>query len=103
MAYRLALPPSLDRVHNVFHVSQLRDFLADPTQVLQPDELELDANLSYDEYPIQILDTKMRTTRNKEMKMVKVLWSNHGVEEATWELEYEIREKYPNLFDEEMY
>ena len=98
MAYRLALPPTLDRVHDVFHVSQLRKYVPDPTHILQPEEIELDETLTYQERPIQILDTKIRQTRNKEIPMVKVLWSNHKMEEATWEVESLMREKHPELF-----
>ncbi|XP_074291906.1 uncharacterized protein LOC141618724 [Silene latifolia] len=46
----------------------------------------------------EILDRKVRKTRNSEIALVKVLWSNHNVEEATWEAEAEIKEKYPHLF-----
>ncbi|XP_074277692.1 uncharacterized protein LOC141601319 [Silene latifolia] len=35
LAYRLALPPTSDRVHNVFHVSQLRKYINDPSHVLE--------------------------------------------------------------------
>ncbi|XP_074301278.1 uncharacterized protein LOC141632651 [Silene latifolia] len=45
----------------------------------------------------EILDRKVRKTRNSEIALVKVLWSNHNVEEATWEAEAEIKEKYPHL------
>ncbi|XP_074306130.1 uncharacterized protein LOC141641360 [Silene latifolia] len=35
VAYRLTLPPALDRVHNVFYVSQLRKYMSDPSHVLE--------------------------------------------------------------------
>jgi len=99
VAYRLALPAVLGRVHNVFHVSQLRKYVHDASHVLQPEEVTLDEDLSYEERPVRILDTKTRDTRRKSVKMVKVLWSNHLVEEATWELEDVMREQYPELFN----
>ena len=34
----------------------------------------------------------------KTIRLLKILWSNHGFEEATWEREDEIRSKYPDLF-----
>ncbi|XP_073039355.1 uncharacterized protein [Primulina eburnea] len=46
LAYRLALPPALSGVHDVFHVSMLRKYHPDPSHVLPPDEIELDQNLS---------------------------------------------------------
>ena len=33
-----------------------------------------------------------------QILLVKVVWRNHGLDEATWEVEEKIREKYPNLF-----
>ncbi|XP_074315522.1 uncharacterized protein LOC141651721 [Silene latifolia] len=98
IAYRLALPPALDRVHYVFHVSQLRKYVSDPTHVLEPKHIEIDEQLSYVEEPKEILDRKVRRTRNGETSLVNVLWSNHKVEEATWEAEAAMREKYPSLF-----
>ena len=62
--------------------------------------MTLDENLAYEEKPVKILDTKTRDTRRKSIKMVKVLWSNHLVEEATWELEEEMRRRYPTLFEQ---
>ncbi|KAL5540066.1 hypothetical protein UlMin_045796 [Ulmus minor] len=58
----------------------------------------IDEKLSYEERPVRILDRKTKELRNKTVALVKVLWRNHAVEEATWEREDEMREKYPNLF-----
>jgi hypothetical protein len=100
LAYRLLLPQSLNRVHNVFHVSQLKQYIPDSSHVLIPEPVELDPSMSYQEHPVEILDTKTRKTRNRETKLVKVLWTNHQTEEATWETESEMREKYPHLFEQ---
>ncbi|XP_057250716.1 uncharacterized protein LOC130591418 [Beta vulgaris subsp. vulgaris] len=100
VAYRLELPNELSKVHNVFHVSQLKKYIADSSHVVQPESIELDETLTYEERPIKILDSKVRTTRNKDVKLLKVLWSNHKTEEATWEAEDEMRRKYPELFIE---
>ncbi|XP_074283675.1 uncharacterized protein LOC141608211 [Silene latifolia] len=96
VAYRLALPPSLARVHNVFHVLQLRKYVSAPTHVLAAEIVEMDENLSYVEVAKEILDKKVRKTRNGETALVKVLWFNHNVEEATWKAEAEIKAKYPH-------
>ncbi|XP_074288638.1 uncharacterized protein LOC141613792 [Silene latifolia] len=98
VAYRLALQPALARVHNVFRISQLRKYVSDPTHVLEVETAELDKDLSYEEVAKEILDRKVRKTRNSEVVLVKVLWCNHNVEEATWEVEDEIKQKYPHLF-----
>ena len=83
VAYRLALPPSLLGVHNVFHVSMLRKYVSDTTHVLKYEDLELQTDLSYEERPVQILDRKDNVFRNKTIPLVKVLWRNSKVEEAT--------------------
>ena len=63
-------------------------------------QLELGSNLSYEEQPIQILDREEKQLRNRKIPLVKVLWENHSVEEATWEHEDEIRKIYPIVFCE---
>ena len=98
VAYRLALPPDLSSVHNVFHVSMLKKYVPDPTHVLEHEPIEVHEDLAYEEQPVQILDRKEKTIRNKAIPLVKVLWRNHKVEEATWEREDEMRAKYPHLF-----
>ena len=98
VAYRLALPPALSGVHNVFHVSMLRKYVSDPSHVLSYENLELDEDLSYEEKPVQILYHKDKVLRPKTIAFVKVLWRNSKVEEATWELESDMRNKFPELF-----
>ncbi|KAL0541480.1 hypothetical protein IC582_021525 [Cucumis melo] len=83
VAYRLALPPSLTTVHDVFHVSMLRKYVPDPSHVVDYEPLEIDENLSYVEQPVEVLAREVKTLRNKEIPLVKVLWRNHRVEEAT--------------------
>ncbi|KAL0554090.1 hypothetical protein IC582_008001 [Cucumis melo] len=100
VAYRLALPPSLTTAHDVFHVSMLRKYVPDPSHVVDYEPLEIDENLSYTEQPVEILAREVKTLRNKEIPLVKVLWRNHRVEEATWEREDDMRSRYPELFEE---
>ncbi|XP_068331402.1 uncharacterized protein [Pyrus communis] len=98
VAYRLELPPELARVHNVFHVSMLRHYVDDPSHVIPPQPLEINPDLTYNEEQVTILDWKEKVLRNKTMNLVKVLWRNHSVEEATWETEDWMRDLYPRLF-----
>jgi len=56
VAYRIALPPELSRMHDVFHVSMLRKYISDPSHVLESQPVELRFDLSYVEQPVQILD-----------------------------------------------
>ncbi|XP_074292229.1 uncharacterized protein LOC141619101 [Silene latifolia] len=99
VAYRLALPIALDRVHNIFHASQLQKYVNDPSQVLEVEHIKLDKALTYVETPKEILDRKVRKIRKGGTVLLKVLWSNHKVEEATWEAEKAMRERYPHLCD----
>ncbi|KAL0544935.1 hypothetical protein IC582_020065 [Cucumis melo] len=99
VAYRLALPPSLSTVHDVFHVSMLRKYVPNPSHVVDYEPLEIDENLSYVERPVEVLAREVKTLRNKEIPLVKVLWRNHRVEEATWEREDDMRSRYPELFE----
>ena len=99
VSYRLELPSELKRVHDVFHVSMLRKYVPDDSHVLPLERVEVNENATYKTQPIQILDRKVQVLRTKSIPLVKVLWLYHNVEEATWELESEIRSKYPQLFD----
>ena len=66
--------------------------------VLQPQAVEISEDLTYEEYPVAIVDRQVRQLRTKEIPMVKVFWSNHTVEDCTWEIEAVMRESYPYLF-----
>ncbi|KAL4296010.1 hypothetical protein GQ457_12G015510 [Hibiscus cannabinus] len=73
VAYRLALSPEFDKVHNVFHVSMLKKYRSDPSHVLEPEEVELSPDLSYEEEPVLILYREVKKLRNKNVSLVKVL------------------------------
>jgi hypothetical protein len=98
VAYQLELPDHLADIHDVFHVSQLKKCLRVPEEQLPMEDLSVQEDLTYAEYPIRILDTLTRVTRNKVIKMCKVQWSHHGEDEATWEREEELRIDFPHLF-----
>ena len=87
VAYRLDFPEEFLRVHNVFHISMLRKYIPNPSYVLETPEIELRDDLSYEEQPVQILGREEKELRNKTISLVKVLWRNHLVEEATWKRE----------------
>ncbi|XP_038876367.1 uncharacterized protein LOC120068805, partial [Benincasa hispida] len=98
VAYRLALPPTLSTIHNVFHVSMLRKYVFDPSHVVNYEPLQISENLEYEETPVCILAKEKKSLRNREISLVKVLWRNQQVKEATWEREEEMKDKYPYLF-----
>ena len=71
-AYRLALPPSLSRVHDVFHVLMLRKYIIDPSHVLDYSGLLLDEHLTLEEYPVRLLDREERVLRSHSIPFMKV-------------------------------
>jgi hypothetical protein len=95
VAYQLELLDHLADVHDVFHVSQLKKSLRVPGEQLPMEDLSVQDDLTYAEYPIKILDTLTRVTRNKVIKICKVQWSHHGEHEATWEREEELCIDFP--------
>ena len=99
VAYELALPPSMAGVHPVFHVSMLRGVIGDLSHIL-PSKVAsiIQPSLRYEEEPVRILDRQVRKLRSKEIASIKVQWSNHGEDEATWEVEDVMKERYPYLF-----
>jgi hypothetical protein len=98
VAYQLQLPPQLSDVHDVFHVSQLKKCLRVPEEQLPMEDLNAKEDLSYQEYPVKILEKSERVTRNKMIKMCMVQWSHHTKEEATWEREEELKTEFPRFF-----
>jgi hypothetical protein len=78
-------------MHDVFHVSQLLKCLRVPEEQLPMKDLNAKEDLSYQGYPVKILETSERVTWNKRIKMCKVQWSHHTEEEATWERVEELK------------
>ncbi|KAK6160449.1 hypothetical protein DH2020_003830 [Rehmannia glutinosa] len=99
LAYRLELPAQYAGMHDVFHVSRLKKYRPDPEHIITRDTPPLMENLSYTGKPIQIIDQQIRQLRKREILMVKVVWQNHNRDEyATWEMEEDMRNQYPELF-----
>ncbi|XP_057479143.1 uncharacterized protein LOC130766484 [Actinidia eriantha] len=83
VAYRLALTSDFANVHDVFYVSVLRKYIADPSHVLDKPPIELEGNLQYKEQPVRIMDSRVKQLRNKAIPLVKVWWENQTTMEAT--------------------
>ena len=73
MAYRLALPPKLAKLHDVFHVFMLRKYRSDGSHILPVQEVQVQANFSYDEESKAILAREVKKLLNKQVQLVKVL------------------------------
>jgi hypothetical protein len=91
LAYRVALPLDLIGTHDVFHVSMLRKYIANPEVIVEYEPLGIQEGLTYMEEPVKIVDKKEQVLRTKMISIVKVLWRNHGVEEASWEADVQIK------------
>ena len=92
VAYRLALPLELEKIHNVFHVSMLRRYRSDPSHVVSSEVIELRPDLTYEKESVEILAREVKELRNKRIPLVKVLWRNHKIKEVTWESEEAMRQ-----------
>jgi hypothetical protein len=73
----------------VFHV---------PEEQMPLEELTLGKDLTHQEYPVKILDTSEKVTRNNRYKMCKVQWSNRTEEDVTWEKEDQLKAQFPEIF-----
>ncbi|GKA16239.1 hypothetical protein Tco_0695986 [Tanacetum coccineum] len=76
VSYRLALPPQLSHVHDVFHVSLLRGYHYHPLHVASYPFDQIQPDMSLSEEPESILDRQERVMRNKVIPFVKIL-KNH--------------------------
>ena len=97
VVYRLALPPALQGIHDVFHVSNLCRYTPIPDHVIPYEPLQLKENLTYTEKSMRIIDRMNRVLRNRTIPYVKVLWRHHKSTDASWEPEHVMQQKYPEL------
>ena len=83
VAYQLELPKSLLGVHDVFHVSLLKKCLLIPEEKIPLEELIVKEDLTYEKFPVKILETIERVTRSRVIKMCKIQWNRYTEDEAT--------------------
>jgi hypothetical protein len=99
VAYKIQLPPEMSTVFNVFHVSQLKKCLWVPEERVLLGDIKLESDLTYEEKPVRVIDTRERVTRSRVVKWYKVMWSNQGSDsDATWEREDYLREGYKEFY-----
>nr|XP_043625638.1 uncharacterized protein LOC122597070 [Erigeron canadensis] len=97
MAYQLELPEELSRIHNTFHVSQIRKCLVDDATCVPLNEIELHKKLTYVEEPVAIVEEELGRINNKTVHTFKVRWKHHKSSEYTWETEHDMLVYYPSL------
>jgi hypothetical protein len=100
VAYKLNLPHEMGAIFPVFHVAQLKKCLCIPEERVAVRRIKLKSDLSYEEKPVQVLDTQERVTRSRVVKLYKVVWSNHSERDATWEREDYLKVNYPKFYNE---
>ena len=101
VAYRVALPPSMSGVHEVFYFSMLWKYTPDPAHVVDWGQIEVDTDETFEEGLVRILDSRDQAFRRKTVRLVLVLWRHYGVEEFTWEREDMMRATDPFFFRDE--
>nr|GFA88240.1 putative reverse transcriptase domain-containing protein [Tanacetum cinerariifolium] len=98
VAYKLELSEELSKVHNTFHVSNLKKCYANEPLVVPLDGLHFDDKLQFVEEPVEIMDYEVKQLRNSRVPIVKARWNSKRSPEFTWEREDQFKKKYPHLF-----
>ncbi|GJT39197.1 hypothetical protein Tco_0939062 [Tanacetum coccineum] len=91
-------PQELSKVHNTFHVSNLKKCYANEPLAVPLDRLHFDDKLHFVEEPIEIIDREVKRLKRSRIPLVKVRWNSKRGPEFTWEREDQFKEKYPHLF-----
>nr|GFB81732.1 putative reverse transcriptase domain-containing protein [Tanacetum cinerariifolium] len=86
------------RVHNTFHVSNLKKCHADEPLAVPLDGLHFDDKHYFVEKPVEIADREVKRLKRSRIILVKVRWNSKRGPEFTWEREDQFRKKYPYLF-----
>ncbi|GKB65334.1 hypothetical protein Tco_0921520 [Tanacetum coccineum] len=98
VAYKLELPKELSRVHNTFHVSNLKKCHADAPLSVLLDGLHLDDKLHFVKERVEIVGREVKPLKRSWIPLVKVRWNSKRGSEFTWECEDQFKKKYPHLF-----
>ncbi|GKF53800.1 hypothetical protein Tco_0160710 [Tanacetum coccineum] len=98
VAYKLELPEELSRVHNTFHVSNLKKCHADEPLAVPLDGLHLNDKLHFIKEPLEIVGREVKRLKRSRIPLVKVRWNSKRGPEFTWEREDQFKKKYPHLF-----
>ncbi|GKD92900.1 putative reverse transcriptase domain-containing protein [Tanacetum coccineum] len=98
VAYKLELPQQLSRVHNTFHVSNLKKCMSDESLVIPLEELRVDDKLHFVEEPVEVMDREIKQLKRSRIPIIKVRWNSKRGPEFTWEHEDQFKQKYPLIY-----
>nr|GEV50442.1 putative reverse transcriptase domain-containing protein [Tanacetum cinerariifolium] len=98
VAYKLELPQKLSRVHNTFHVSNLKKCYSDEPLAVPFDGIHIDDKLYFVEEPVEIMDQEVKRLKRSRISIIKVRWNSRRGPEFIWEREDQFRKKYPHIF-----
>ncbi|GJR65221.1 putative reverse transcriptase domain-containing protein [Tanacetum coccineum] len=98
VAYKLELPQELSRVHNTFHVSNLKKCDSDEPLAVLLEGLHINDKLQFVEEPVEIREREIKRLKRSRIPLVKVRWNSRRGPEFTWEREDSFKNKYPHLF-----
>ncbi|GJZ18816.1 reverse transcriptase domain-containing protein [Tanacetum coccineum] len=98
VAYRLRLLEELSGVHDTFHVSTLKNCLADASLHVPLNEIKVDITLRFIEESVEVLDREIKSLKRSKISLVKVRWDSKRGPEFTWERKDFMKSKYPQLF-----
>ncbi|XP_014511617.1 uncharacterized protein LOC106770315 [Vigna radiata var. radiata] len=73
IAYKITMLPKLANLHPMFHVSQLRKYVPDPSHVLEAEDVQIRGDLSVEVQPVRVEDSQTKQPQGETVRLVKVI------------------------------